>query len=78
MKLPLVRDAFTCQRGAQPLHGLTMLTRKPLIRAGTRLLKSRSVAICRAIVEAHRGRIDVRDREGGGTVFAISLPVSAS
>src|SRR5439155_3402199 len=52
LKLLLVPDAVTCQRGAHPLHGLTMLIRKPLIRAGTRLLKSRSVAICRAIARA--------------------------
>ena len=50
----------------------------PFTSAGTHGGTGLGLAICRSIVEAHRGRIDVRDREGGGTVFAISLPVSSS
>jgi signal transduction histidine kinase len=32
------------------------------------------LAICRAIVEAHQGRLDVHSEPGSGTVVAISLP----
>jgi len=35
------------------------------------------LAICRAIVEAHAGRITARNRPGGGAEFVIWLPVSA-
>jgi two-component system, OmpR family, sensor histidine kinase KdpD len=34
------------------------------------------LAICRAIVEAHGGRIWVEDREGGGAVFRFALPIA--
>ncbi len=33
------------------------------------------LAICRAIVEAHGGRIAVEDREGGGACFRFTLPL---
>ena len=33
------------------------------------------LAICRAIVEAHGGRIDAFNRMGGGAVFRIALPL---
>lgn len=33
------------------------------------------LAICRGIVEAHDGRIWVEEREGGGAVFIVALPV---
>ncbi len=33
------------------------------------------LAICRGIVEAHRGRIWVENGAGGGSVFAFTLPV---
>lgn len=33
------------------------------------------LAIARAIVERHAGRIDFADRDGGGTIFAITLPL---
>jgi two-component system sensor histidine kinase KdpD len=33
------------------------------------------LAICRAIVEAHRGSIDAFNRAGGGAVFRIRLPL---
>ena len=36
------------------------------------------LAICKGIVEAHEGRIWVEDREGGGCVFRVALPLSAS
>ncbi|MBK1672159.1 hypothetical protein CKO35_02355 [Ectothiorhodospira shaposhnikovii] len=32
--------------------------------------------ICKAIVEAHRGRLWIEDNPGGGAVFRFSLPVS--
>jgi two-component system sensor histidine kinase KdpD len=35
------------------------------------------LAICRAIVEAHHGRIEARNREGGGAEFMFTLPRSA-
>ncbi len=35
------------------------------------------LAICRAIVEAHRGRIEAHNREGGGAEFMFTLPRSA-
>jgi two-component system sensor histidine kinase KdpD len=34
--------------------------------------------ICRAIVRAHGGRIDVHAREGGGAVFRVVLPIGRS
>ena len=36
------------------------------------------LAICRGIVEAHHGRIWVEDQEGGGSIFFVALPFSAS
>jgi len=44
-------------------------TRKPGVGLG--------LAICRAIVAAHGGRIWVDDRPGGGAVFSFSLPREA-
>jgi catechol 2,3-dioxygenase-like lactoylglutathione lyase family enzyme len=32
------------------------------------------LAICRGIVEAHRGTITAENREGGGALFRITLP----
>ena len=32
------------------------------------------LAICRSIVELHRGRLEFAARPGGGTVFSITLP----
>ncbi len=34
--------------------------------------------ICRTIVELHQGRLEFHARDGGGTVFAVALPVHAS
>jgi two-component system sensor histidine kinase KdpD len=36
------------------------------------------LAICKAIVEAHRGKITAAQAEGGGAEFSISLPRSAA
>jgi signal transduction histidine kinase len=36
------------------------------------------LAIVKAISEGHGGRVDVRSRDGGGTVFEMSLPRAAS
>jgi two-component system sensor histidine kinase KdpD len=33
------------------------------------------LAICRAVVESHRGNILARNREGGGAVFRFTLPL---
>jgi two-component system sensor histidine kinase KdpD len=35
------------------------------------------LAICRAIVVAHGGRIWVEDRDGGGSSFKLALPLDA-
>jgi signal transduction histidine kinase len=35
------------------------------------------LSIVRTIVEAHRGRVAVADREGGGSVFSVWLPTSS-
>jgi signal transduction histidine kinase len=32
------------------------------------------LAICRRLIEAHGGRIEARNHEGGGSVFSFSLP----
>ena len=36
------------------------------------------LALVQHYVEAHSGRIEVRDRDGGGAVFAFSLPLPAA
>jgi two-component system sensor histidine kinase KdpD len=36
------------------------------------------LSICKGIVEAHGGRIWARNREGGGTVVALSLPLGTA
>jgi two-component system sensor histidine kinase KdpD len=36
------------------------------------------LAICRGIVEAHGGRIDVSGREGGGAAFRFTLPIEGT
>jgi two-component system sensor histidine kinase KdpD len=36
------------------------------------------LAICRAIVQAHRGEIEALNRAGGGAVFRIRLPLEGS
>jgi signal transduction histidine kinase len=33
------------------------------------------LAICRSVVAAHRGRIWVRNRDGGGAAFSFTLPI---
>jgi signal transduction histidine kinase len=35
------------------------------------------LAVCQGIVRAHRGTIEARDREGGGTEFIVALPRAA-
>lgn len=35
------------------------------------------LALCRKIVKAHRGRIDVQSKIGNGSTFTVNLPVSA-
>jgi two-component system sensor histidine kinase KdpD len=35
------------------------------------------LAICKSIVEAHRGKISARDADGGGAEFTIVLPRTA-
>jgi two-component system sensor histidine kinase KdpD len=34
------------------------------------------LAICRGIIDAHRGQIWVQPREGGGSVFCFTLPLN--
>ena len=34
------------------------------------------LAICKGIVDAHRGRIWAKQRTGGGSIFAFALPVT--
>lgn len=36
------------------------------------------LTICKGIVQAHGGSIDARNREGGGAVFTITLPVEGA
>jgi two-component system sensor histidine kinase KdpD len=36
------------------------------------------LAICRAIVEAHGGKISARNKTGGGAVFTFILPITES
>jgi two-component system sensor histidine kinase KdpD len=36
------------------------------------------LAICRAIVQAHKGRIQVQDRSGGGSRFGVALPLDGT
>lgn len=32
------------------------------------------LAVCKGLVEAHRGRIWAEPREGGGVIFSVALP----
>jgi two-component system sensor histidine kinase KdpD len=34
------------------------------------------LAICKGLIEAHKGRIWLQDRAGGGTVFSFTLPAN--
>lgn len=36
------------------------------------------LAICRAIIKAHGGTISARNREGGGSIFCLKLPIEGS
>jgi two-component system sensor histidine kinase KdpD len=36
------------------------------------------LSICKGIVEAHGGRIWAQNREGGGTVITLALPLAAA
>ena len=36
------------------------------------------LAICRAIATAHGGEISVHNREGGGAVFTVRLPITGT
>jgi PAS domain S-box-containing protein len=54
-------------------HIFTAFYRSPTVPdnvGGTGL----GLAVCRGIVEAHGGRIEVRDRTGGGSIFRVILP----
>jgi two-component system, OmpR family, sensor histidine kinase KdpD len=47
---------------------------------GTENIKSTGLglSICKGIIEAHNGRITAANREGGGTVIGIVLPINTS
>jgi two-component system sensor histidine kinase KdpD len=47
---------------------------RPLQVTGTGL----GLAICKGIVEAHGGHICAENREGGGTIITIALPLAAA
>ncbi|TME01545.1 MAG: hypothetical protein E6I80_22075 [Chloroflexi bacterium] len=34
------------------------------------------LAVCKGLVEAHRGRIWAENRDGGGAVFRFTLPIT--
>ena len=34
------------------------------------------LSICRAIIEAHHGKIEARNPEGGGTILRVTLPMA--
>jgi signal transduction histidine kinase len=65
--------------------GLTSAERRqifePFYQADRKLSRSRGgaglgLSIVRGIIGAHRGRIDVTSELGGGTVFAVTLPLA--
>ncbi|RYZ10279.1 MAG: sensor histidine kinase KdpD [Myxococcales bacterium] len=47
-------------------------------RAGSREGVGLGLAICRAIVNAHGGRISARSRDGGGATFQFTLPLGGT
>ncbi len=47
-------------------------TQNKAVRSGSGL----GLAVCKGLVEAHGGRIWAENREGGGTIFFFTLPIT--
>lgn len=68
----LVKDRGTGLAGEDPSHLFTRFYRGRSESAGGGV--GLGLAICKAIVEAHGGRIEARNRSGGGATLSFTLP----
>jgi signal transduction histidine kinase len=48
---------------------------EPFVTAGKPHANGLGLPVARAVIEGHGGTLDFQDREGGGTVFTLRLPV---
>jgi two-component system sensor histidine kinase KdpD len=76
--LPSRLNLEIADRGPGLPHGLESRIFEKFFRIDAESPRSGAglgLALCRAIIEAHGGRITAANRTGGGAMFTVSLPV---